>query len=173
MTPIHLSHTWSRRLYVGLFLLSLVYISLYALREFSAVVIPDSLYINIAVAGAAALVAVACVVQFLFVKKLSSFWPALITYGAFALITAFTVQHSGGVNSLFLTLWTLVVFFSPVFGAYGWVPILVLIGAYTGGMYLNNSLSPEAIILIVFSSFIANGGWHLYLARERRHRGCF
>lgn len=154
MAPIRLSHTWSRRLYVGLFLLSLIYIGLYSMREFSSVAIPEALHINVLVAGAAAFVALSSAVLFILVKKVSTFWPTLVVYALFALATAYTVQQTGGVQSLFLGLWTLVVFFAPLFGAYGWVSIIAATGAYTGGVYLHGGLNVQTISLIAISSLL-------------------
>jgi PAS domain S-box-containing protein len=154
MAPIRLSHTWSRRLYVGLFLLSLVYIGLYSMRTFSSVTVPEALHINGIVAGVAACIGISSAVLFILVKKISTFWPTLVMYALFALTTAYTVQQTGGVQSFFLGLWTLAVFFAPVFGAYGWVSIVAVTGVYAGGVYLHGGLSVQTISLIAMSSLL-------------------
>lgn len=154
MTPIRLSHTWSRRLFVGLFLLSLVYIVIYLLQEFSDITIPLSLQIDTFVAAAAGLVAATSVALFILIKKVHSFWPSFIIYLIYTLITAYTLQHTGGINSSFLAIWTLIAFFAAVFGAWGWISILVLIGAFTAGVYLSQALNTYTVVLIIFTSFL-------------------
>ncbi len=154
MTPIRLSHTWSRRLYVGLFLLAAVYVTLYILEQFSPLTIPQTLSISTIAAAGAAAAAISSFVLFLLVKKVSSLWPSVITYVVLAGVTAFTVQQTGGIASSYLGLWTLIAFIAPVFGAVGWVGILVAISAYSGGVYLAGDLSVQSITLIGFSSLL-------------------
>lgn len=154
MTPLRLSHTWYRRLYVGLFLLSLIYIGVYALQQYSAVVMPESLNVTLIVAAVAALVALGSVLGFFAVKKTSPLVPAFITYALLTTATALLVVQTGGVASYFLAIWTLLIFFAPVFGAYGWLPVLVSIGVYIASTYLGATLTAETAVLIVLSSVV-------------------
>lgn len=154
MTPLRLSHTWARRLYVGLFSLSILYVILYVLQLTGAVAIPALLRIDIFVAVGALLVTIASAVLFVTVEKVNSFIPGFAAYAVFIIITAATVQQTGGVSSFYLAVWTLVIFFAPVFGAYGWLPVIVMAGSYTAGAYLSGDLSPQAIIIIVFSTIL-------------------
>lgn len=154
MTPIRLSNTWSKRLYVGLFLLAIGYVLLFALQQYSSLVIPETIQVNGVIAGGALLTAIGSVLGYIFIKKSTSFLPSFITFAVFTLTTAYLVQQTGGVNSLYLAVWTLVIFFSPLFGAYGWLPVLVMIGSYIAGIYLNAQLNAQSGIIVAISSFI-------------------
>lgn len=154
MTPIRLSHTWSRRLYVGFFSVSFIYIVLYAIGVSGALTLSSQLQMGLITTGGAVLVALASGILFFTVKKVSSFIPSLLTYLVLLIITAITVQQSGGVNSPFIAVWTLVVFFAAVFGAYGWLPVMVMIASYIAGVYLSNELNVQTVILIAISSLI-------------------
>lgn len=152
MTPLRLSHTWSRRLYVGLFSLALVYVALFVVQAFTSLVVPASLQVSALIAAGAGLVMIASGMLFFFVPKISSFIPSFATYIVFVIVTALLVQQTGGVNSYFLALWTLLVFFAALFGAYGWLPVIVMIGSYTAGIYLSNDLTVQSAVVIVLSS---------------------
>lgn len=154
MAPIRLSYIWYRRLYVGLFIASLGYAILFALPTLGLQYIPEIVSVGPAVGIAGLLVAIASVVLFIFAKKTESFLPAFITYAVFAIATAYLVQSSEGVYSSFLSLWALVAFVAPIFGAYGWLPIIVLIGSYVAGEYLTNGLPTQTIILVILSSLL-------------------
>ena len=154
MTPIRLSNTWSQRLFVGLFLLSLIYIAIYAVEQYSTLQVPQVLQVNGLVAGGALLVAIASVAGFFFAKKFTSFLPTFGVYAVFAITTAYLVQQTGGVDSMFLAIWTLAIFFAPVFGAFGWLPVVVMIGTYVAGVYLSDGFDARLIILTSLSSLV-------------------
>ena len=154
MTPIRLSNTWSQRLFVGLFLLSLVYIVVFAVGQYTEIIIPDSLEINGVVAGGALLVALASIAGFFLTRKITSYLPTFGVYAVFAITTAYLVLQTGGIDSMFLAVWTLVAFFAPLFGAFGWLPIIVMIGAYVGGAYLGGDFDARLIIILALSSFV-------------------
>jgi len=154
MTPLRLSYIWYRRLYVALFVSSLTYIVLYVLFAFDFQYIPEPVQVDLIAAIGSALVAIASTVLFFLTKKITSYLPALITFGVFALTTAYLVQSTGGVNSSFLALWALTVLISPIFGAYGWLPALVITSSYLAGEYLSGELSTQTIVLVVLSSIV-------------------
>jgi len=154
MTPLRLSHIWYRRLYVALFVISLGYVTLFVLKAFDIQYVPASVTSDIIGAVGGAAVAIASVVLFILAKKTTSFLPAFITYAVFAITTAYLVQSTGGIESGFLVLWALTVFIAPIFGAYGWVPIIVMIGSYVAGDYLAQGLPTETIVLVVMSSIL-------------------
>lgn len=141
-------------MYVGLFLLSLIYVVLYVCQVLGAFAIPATLQIDTYVVIGALLVAIASGVLFFIGKKTTSFLPGYITYLVFVIITAVTLQQTGGVNSFFLAIWTLAIFFAPVFGAYGWLPVIVMVGSYTAGAYLMGEFSAQTVILVVLSSLV-------------------
>lgn len=154
MTPLRLSYIWYRRLYVGLFVASLGYGILYLLAEFNIESIPGAVKVD-AIAGLSGLlVAIACIILFIFAKKLSTFISAFTIFAVFALITAYLVQSTGGVHSSFLPLWALTIFIAPIFGAYGWLPGLVITGSYAASAYLSGGLTTETIVLIFLSAII-------------------
>ncbi len=152
MTPIRLSYIWYRRLYIALFVGSLGYIALYALQAFGIQYIPEPVQVNAVSAIGGVLVAIASILLFIYAKKTTSFLPAFLTYAVFAISTAFLVQSSDGVYSSFLPLWALVIFIAPIFGAYGWLPALVMTGSYIAGEYLTGGLPTQTIILVALSS---------------------
>ena len=155
MTPIRLSHTWTRRLYVGLFLLALAYIVLAVLAYIDPESIPANLTLDLLVGAGATLVAIGSVIGFITVKKTSSFWPPFIVYGVFAITTAYLVLQTGAASSPFLALWTLAVFFAPLFGAYGWLSGLTVTGIYAATLYLAaGQLLLQDADFIALSSFV-------------------
>lgn len=154
MTPIRLSYIWYRRLYVALFVGSLGYIALYALQAFGIQYIPEPVQVNTVSAIGGLLVAIASIALFFLAKKTTSFLPAFLTYAVFAISTAFLVQSTDGVYSSFLPLWALVIFIAPIFGAYGWLPAIVMTGSYIAGEYLTGGLPTQTIILVLLSSAV-------------------
>lgn len=151
MAPIRLSHIWYRRLYIALFTLSLGYVVLFALQAFNIQYIPLDVRVSIIPAAGAFLTMAGAAVLWFVAKKVTSFLPTLILYAIFAITTAYLVQSGGGVHSTFLPIWALMIFIAPIFGAYGWVPTLVMIGSYIAGEYLTNGLPTETIVLIGLS----------------------
>lgn len=154
MTPLRLSYIWYRRLYVALFVASVGYVVLYALPLLEVQVIPEEVSVDTITAAGGLLVAVASIVLFILAKKITSFLPAFLTFAVFLLTTSYLVQSSGGVDSSFLVLWALAIFIAPIFGAYGWLPALVLISSYVASAYLSDGLPIETIVLIVLGSVV-------------------
>ena len=154
MTPLRLSYIWYRRLYVALFVSSISYVLLFILPLFDLQYIPEPVSVDIVVAIGGLLVAIASVVLFFLAKKTTSFLPAYITFGVFALTTAYLVQTTSGVNSSFLPLWSLVIFIAPIFGAYGWLPGLVITSSYVASEYLSEGLTTQTIVLVTLSSIV-------------------
>lgn len=151
MTPIRLSHTWTRRLYVGIFLLSLVYIVVYALRHVN-IAVPEAVNIDLIGFVGATLAAIGSLAGFFMAKSTSSFMPAFIVYLVFAITTVYVVQQTGGVASPYLALWTVVALFAALFGAYGWLPVLVLTAVYVAMLYLDSGFTTQNLILVGLSS---------------------
>lgn len=154
MTPIRLSYIWYRRLYVALFVASLGYVTLYLLQSLNIQYIPEPVRVDTLIAVGSGLVVIASAVLFFLAKKITSFLPALIIYSIFAITTALLVQGTGGVYSSFLPLWAIVIFIAPIFGAYGWLPALVITGTYIAGEYLTGGLPTQTIVLVVLSSIV-------------------
>jgi len=157
MTPLRLSHIWYRRLYVALFVLSVGYIAAYFLQQYSATPTPDSARIDALTLYGSAFVAISAVVLFLLAKKVSSFLPALLVYVVLAIITALLIQKSGDTTSLYIAPWALLVFIAPIFGAYGWLPVLIAIGSFVALEYLNGPLSLQTLISATISTMIPLG----------------
>lgn len=152
MTPNTLPSQWSRRIYVGLLALSLAYLLLFIFRTLNPERTPDTLTID-AIAAIGAGIGLISSSILLAIPKVSS--SVLITTGVFGialLTTAYIAYQSGGVWSAFTPAWALLVFFAPLFGALGWVSVLVLIGALTAGVYLDGDLTTQFIISLGISS---------------------
>jgi signal transduction histidine kinase len=64
------------------------------------------------------------------------------------------VQSSGGVYSAFLAIWVLIIFAAPIFGAYGWLPAIVITGSYIASEYLSGGLPTETIVLVALGSIV-------------------
>jgi PAS domain S-box-containing protein len=152
MTPVRLSYIWYQRLSVGLFAASLGYLIVYALGYFTSYTIPDTMKVDTIGAVGALVVTLGSIALYFLAKKVSSFLPALVVYGIFTLTTAYLVQSTGGVHSTFLVLWAFALLIAPVFGAYGWLPALVITGSYVASEYLSGSLMTEVIVLVALSS---------------------
>lgn len=152
MTPLRLSYIWYRRLYVALFVVSTGYVALYVLSAFDIQYIPDNVRVDL-VAAIASLATVIISGVLLFVgKRLDSFVSPFIPFGIFTLTTAYLVQTTGGSDSSFLAIWALVAFIAPIFGAYGWLPVLVITSSYVAAEYLMSGLPTSTIILTLLSS---------------------
>lgn len=141
-------------MYVGLFLLSLIYIALYALEQYASLQVPSTLIVNGFVAGGALLAAIGSAVGYFIGKKTTSFLPAFSVYAVFGLTTALLIWQTGGATSFFVAIWTLVAFFAAMFGVYGWLPVLTIIGVYTGGIYLGGDFNAQNVIVLLLSSLV-------------------
>ncbi len=154
MTPLRLSHTWHRRLYVAIFLLAASLVTIYALEHFAVVSVPDSLEVSTVSAILAGLAAVGSAVFFFIEKKLSGFGYSLAVYALFTLAVAWQVLQTGEIASPYLILWTLVSFFAALFGAYGWLGMIVLTASYIGSAYLAGKFNFETIAIITVGSIL-------------------
>jgi PAS domain S-box-containing protein len=154
MTPLRLSHTWHRRLYVAIFLLSISLVAVYALGFFGVFSVPESLQVSAVSATLAGLAAAGSAVFFAIEKKLSGFAYSLSVYGLFTLAVAWQVLQTGEISSPYLILWTLVSFFAALFGAYGWLGMTVLIASYIGSAYLAGKFNFETIAIITVGSIV-------------------
>lgn len=154
MTPLRLSYIWYRRLYVALFVAAISYALLYLLPVLNLQYIPKAVQVDMIGFIGGLLVAIASGVLFALAKKNTSFWPAFATFSVFALTTAYLVQSSGGVHSAFLAIWVLVIFAAPIFGAYGWLPAIVITGSYIASEYLSGGLPTETIVLVAIGSIV-------------------
>ncbi len=155
MTPFRLSQIWYRRLYIALFVASVGYVALYLLATLNVASFPKNLQVDLISAIGGGLVAVATVVLFFLSKKYDGWLLLFIPFMVFTLTTAYVVQSTGAVESPFLPVWALLVFFAPLFSAYGWLPVVVIIGSYIAGDYLSNgALSAGTIVPIIASSIV-------------------
>ena len=168
MAPLKLSSSWYRRFFTAIIVASVVYGALYS--TYTAITKPlfnSGAFDGIALAGAALSLAIG-IIGLSLLKKNPTETPrtvALFAFILFALTTAYSVQQSGGIVSPFIAFWALVVFFSPIFGAYGWLLTIILTGSYTAAAYLNQDLSTPTAIAISLSSLLPLG-LGLFLFRE-------
>lgn len=154
MTPLRLSHTWHRRLYVAIFLLSAAIVAIYALEYFAVTVVPETLHVSILSAFAAGLAAIGSVTFFILEKKLSGSVYGLTVFALLTIAIGWQVVQTGGVSSPYLILWTLIAFFAPLFGVYGWLSIIILVGIYIAGAYLARQFNFETIAIISLGSIV-------------------
>lgn len=152
MIPVRLSQAWSRRLYIALFIIAAIFVTLFALQYFKIIAIPPQLRVTLIPGVVAALALVATSVFFFFDKKGDSFIPSFGVYLLATVAAAITIQQTGGVLSLFLPIWSIIALLAALFGAYGWLPVLVLTGTFASASYLSGTLTTEAITTIVISS---------------------
>ncbi|MDB5180874.1 MAG: putative sensor protein [Candidatus Saccharibacteria bacterium] len=148
MTPLRLSHTWHRRLYVAIFLLSFSLIAIYALKFAAVFSIPESFEVNLVTAVIAGLAAFTSAVFFFMEEKLSGFGYSMTAFTLLTLAVGWQVLHTGGLASPYFVFWTLIAFFAALFGAYGWLAITFLIGSYIAGVYLAHTYSFETFGLL-------------------------
>lgn len=154
MTPLRLSHTWHRRLYVAIFLVSISLVAIYALEYFGVFIVDESLQITIVSAIAASIAAIGSIILFAVEKKLSSPAYSLLLYGVLTVAVVWQVLQTGGISSPYLIVWTLLAFFAPLFGAFGWLSYVILTGMYVAGVYLAQQLNFNSVTVIVLSSVI-------------------
>ncbi len=154
MTPLRLSHTWHRRLYVATFLLSASLVVIYALEYFAVFTIPETLQVTTLSAVTAGLAALGSLIFFIVEKKISGFIFSLSVFALLTIAVGWQVLETGGISSPYLLLWTLIAFFAPLFGAYGWLGIIILVGIYTAGAYLAEQFNFETIAIIALGSIV-------------------
>lgn len=148
MAPIRLSHTWLLRTYVGIALFSFGYIALFALEYFAVI---EDTKLSIIVAGLSAAALITSLVGIFTIKKGSTFIVSLSAYALLAAATGLFLYQSGGVSSPVVALWAVIAFCAPVFGAFGWLPVLTISGVYAAVLYLSTQLSVQAALTVVFA----------------------
>jgi PAS domain S-box-containing protein len=140
---------------MALFAGSIGYVALYLIATLDVTTLPASLHVDLIGAIGGGLVALASIVLFFLTNKLPGWLPLFIPFIVFVLTTAYLVITTGATESSFLPLWALVVFCSPLFGAYGWLPVIVIIGSYVAGDYLTTrALAAETVVPIILSSIV-------------------
>lgn len=154
MTPVRLSVAWYRRFYSVVALIGLFY-SLPTLVHITGLVnLPEAITIPIAAASVAAIITVFAVVCAIVTKKIPSYVVSTVLFVAVLLITTFIVYRTGSLASPYIALWAVIVFFAPLFGAYGWVPVIGLIGTYLAGTYIGRELDPSLAFLALGSGLL-------------------
>lgn len=154
MAPLRLSHTWHRRLYVAIFLLSISLVAIYVLEYLAVFSVPETLRVEIYPAIIAGVAAIASIVFFFVEKKLSGFFFSFSVFILLAVAIGWQVLNTGGLSSPYLVIWTLLAFFAALFGAYGWLGMIVLAGAYIAGAYLGGDFTFETITIITLTSIL-------------------
>jgi PAS domain S-box-containing protein len=154
MTPLRLSRTWHRRFYLAIALLSAALVTLFAVQYFELLTIPSGVHVTLVAAIIATVATVTAVVFALIEKKLVGHGYSLAVFTLFTFAVGWQTIHSGGIDSPYFLLWTLVSFFAAIFGYYGWVGILFLIGSYAAGIYLGGLLNVETAIVLILGSLV-------------------
>jgi PAS domain S-box-containing protein len=154
MTPVRLSVAWYRRLYSVVAAATLFYTVPTALHLAGVLALPETFQVPLVaviVAGALFIAAVVCAVM---AKKVPSYIVATILYVLLLLITAFIVHQTGNITSPYLAFWAVIAFCAPLFGAYGWIPVIALLGAYIAGAYISRELSLSISLLATASTIL-------------------
>lgn len=154
MTPFRLSHIWHRRLYVAIFLLSVSLVTIYALEYFTVASVPKLLSVNMLSAVIVAIVTIASVVFFVIEKKLSGFKYSFSVYVLLLVAVAWLIAQSGIATSPYLIILTLLSLFAALFGAYGWISVLVVVSSFAANAYLSNNLGFETLAIIALGSIL-------------------
>lgn len=154
MTPLRLSHIWHRRLYVAIFLLSLSLVTIYALEYFALFNVPELLNINILSAVIATVVVLASAVFFFIEKKLSGFGYSFAVYILLLIAVGWVIVQTGGIASPYLLLLAVLSLFAALFGAYGWLSVLVIVGSFIAAAYLSSNLNFETLTIVALAGIL-------------------
>lgn len=154
MTPLRLSHIWHRRLYVATFLLSFSLVTIYALEYYAVFAVSPLLSIGIIPAIIAAVVTLASTVLFVIEKKISGYAYSFGVYILLLIAVSWITTQTGGLASPYIILLTLLSLFAAVFGAFGSVSVLIVIGSFIAGAYLSSGLNFEAVAIISLASIL-------------------
>lgn len=154
MTPLRLSHIWHRRFYVAIFLFSLSLVTLYALEYLFVFDVPELLSVNTVSAAIATATALASGVFYFIEKKLSGFGYSFAVYILLLLAVGWVIIQTGGITSPYVLLFTVLVLFAALFGAYGWVSSFVIISGFIAAAYLENNVNFETLAIIAMAGFL-------------------
>ena len=154
MTPLRLSHIWHRRLYVAIFLLSVSLVTIYVLDYFGVFTVAEPLKVTAVSAIIAAVATIASAGFFFVEKKLSGFGYSFSVYLLLLVAVGWTIVQTGGIASPYLYLWAVLSLFAALFGAYGWLIIIVSIGSFIAGVYLATGLNFETVAIVTLSSLL-------------------
>lgn len=110
--------------------------------------------IPLPVAIAAGLAAAASVVGFILAPKMKYQWLTAVVSGLFAVATGYLLFETGGLDSPFIALWTLIAFFSGIYAIWGVLAILITTGVFVAYEYLTSGLDIATFALIAFISII-------------------
>lgn len=157
MTPLNLSTSWTRRVYVALAGMSLGIVVLYVLEALAVTSAEPATAVPLGAAIGSGLVGIVSVVLAILGKKFDSSLPLVTLYGVLTLSIAWLVLQTGAVTSPYAGLWVLSALAAGAFGAYGWVLIFALTGLFVGAQYLDAGLGGQALTLVLLSSFLPLG----------------
>lgn len=111
--------------------------------------------IEIPAAITAALSASASVIAYIFASRRDDFWIGFGLFMLFAVTVSTLILTTGGALSPFIALFMLTVFFAGVFSLPAVLPILVAIGVYIAGVYIDTgALSTSLLIATLFSGLL-------------------
>lgn len=155
MTPLKLSTVWHRRFYEVSFIISLAISVLFVINELSTLSLPETLSVGLVGGIAAIATMLASIVCFFIIKKIEgSFIPSLLVYLVLATSTVSVLWNTGVEDSPFIALWAVIAFASGIFGAFGWVGIVVITGAAYAILYLDGDTGNSVLIQMIISSLV-------------------
>jgi PAS domain S-box-containing protein len=129
-------------------------IILYFLPYFYNKPIGALLAVNLPVIILAGLTTIVSLVSYIWTPKKLIFTSSFVTYLLLTVTTGILIATTGGVSSLFVSLWMLIVIFAGIFGMWGLLPIVTGTGIFVAHGYLSGELGPELIVVVFFASIL-------------------
>ena len=141
-------------MYEVAFLLSLSLVLLYLIPLFTTVPATGLFSVPLLVAVIAGITAMVSVGGFILAPKLKHQWLTAVVGGLFGIASALLVFATGGLESPFIALWTLVAFFSGIYAIWGVLAIVISTGVFVAYEYLTIGMDITTLAFIIFLSLI-------------------
>lgn len=158
MKPIKLPLVWQRRFYEASFLISLTILGLATSSLLGLLETEKSTIATVVLIVLSSLVSIACVVFYLLVQKSQkvreSYLPMLSIFTIIFATVTYMTYSTGGISSPYIPLWTVLALFSGIFGALGWISVVVIAGIAIALTYLNGGLSSELMTQMALTGLL-------------------
>ena len=136
-------------------MLSAAVISLYLWASFAENSgVGKSLIVSLPTVVIAGLTALVCLISYIRIPKKNFFLIAFVIYLLITATAISLIASTGGSSSPFIVFWMLICAFSGVFGLWGLLPILATDIVFIAIQFINNNLTNEVIIVVIFSSLL-------------------
>ena len=136
-------------------MLSAAVISLYLWTSFAENSgVSKSLTVSLPTVVIAGLTALFCLISYIKIPKKNFFLVEFIIYLLVTATAIALIASTGTTSSPFVALWMLICAFSGIFGFLGLLPILATDVVFIAIQFINNNLTNEVIIIVLFSSLL-------------------